>query len=307
MKRCFSLYVFKPSCYHSYELNNDEQNVLTQSGVPPDLGSGKAVGKTIAILEILAVRGRARLAEICSESGLNKSTSHRFLTALRQIGYVRQVADGSYEPTMKLAQLGMLVTDKLDLLTQARPLVRALARQTQETIHLATIDETHMVYLDKVESTRSLRVTMMSRIGSSAPTYCTGLGKALLAFVDEETRRRTLAAEHFEQFTPNTITDLAALEEELARIKTAGVALDNEEHSAGVRCVAAPVLDSDGRAVAAISISAPSIRLTYEQMPSCELLVLEATRQLAQRLFPGSSPGAPVHWLTGEIERDGDR
>ncbi len=248
-------------------------------------GSAKAVGKTIAILEFLAEHGQASLAQICAESGLNKSTGHRFVNALRHLGYVRQVENGSYAPTMKLAQLGMLVTDKLDLLTEARPVVQTLASETQETIHLATIDDTHLVYLDKVESTQNLRVAMMSRIGSSAPTYCTGVGKALLAFVDEETRRRTLGAEHFEAYTPNTITEPAALEEELARIRAAGVALDNEEHELGVRCVAAPVLDPDGRAVAAISVSAPSVRLTDDRIPAYERLLLDATRKLSARLF----------------------
>lgn len=257
----------------------------TENNDSPALGSAKAVGKTIAILEFLAERGQASLAEICSESGLNKSTGHRFLNALRHLGYVRQTDDGSYAPTMKLAQLGMLITDKLDLLSEARPVVRELARETQETIHLATIDETHLVYLDKLESTRNLRVAMMSRIGSSAPTYCTGVGKALLAFVDGETRERALAAVDFEEYTPNTITDPSVLEEELGRIRAAGVALDDEEHEVGVRCVAAPVLDSDGRAVAAISISAPSVRLTDEQIPGYERMLLEATQRLATRLF----------------------
>lgn len=266
-------------------MSEEKHNVPNQSVSRPDLGSAKAVGKTIAILEFLAERGEASLAEICSETSLNKSTGHRFLNALGHLGYVRRTGDGSYGPTMKLAQLGMLVTDNLDLLSEARPVIRELGRETQETIHLAAIDETHLVYLDKVESTRNLRVAMMSRIGSSAPTYCTGVGKALLAFVDEETRDHTLAAEHFEQYTPSTITDREALEKELDRIRTAGVALDNEEHELGVRCVAAPVLDPDGRAVAAISISAPSVRLTDEQIPGYERLLLEATQTLATRLF----------------------
>jgi DNA-binding IclR family transcriptional regulator len=266
-------------------MGEEKQNASIQSGSPSDLGSAKAVGKTIGILEFLAERGQASLAEICSENGLNKSTGHRFLNALRHLGYARQVEDGSYAPTMKLAQLGMLVTDKLDLLTEARPVVQELANETQETIHLATIDETHLVYLDKVESTRNLRVAMMSRIGASAPTYCTGVGKALLAFVDEKTRHHTLAAEHFERHTPSTITDREALEKELARIRAAGVALDNEEHEIGVRCVAAPVLDPDGRAVVAISISAPSVRLTDDRIPGYERLLLEATQRLAARLF----------------------
>ena len=266
-------------------MGEEKQNGSIQSGSSSDLGSAKAVGKTIGILEFLAERGHASLAEICSESGLNKSTGHRFLNALRHLGYVRQVEDGSYAPTMKLAQLGMLVSDKLDLLSEARPVIRELGRETQETIHLAAIDETHLVYLDKIESTRNLRVAMMSRIGASAPTYCTGVGKALLAFVDEETRDHTLGGEHFERHTPNTLPDRAALEKELTRIRAAGVALDNEEHEIGVRCVAAPVLDPDGRAVAAISVSAPSVRLTDDQIPGYERLLLEATQKLAARLF----------------------
>ena len=266
-------------------MGEEKQNASIQSGSPSDLGSAKAVGKTIGILEFLAERGHASLAEICSESGLNKSTGHRFLNALRHLGYVRQVEDGSYAPTMKLAQLGMLVSDNLDLLSEARPVIRELGRETQETIHLAAIDETHLVYLDKIESTRNLRVAMMSRIGASAPTYCTGVGKALLAFVDEETRDHTLGGEHFERHTPNTLPDRAALEKELTRIRAAGVALDNEEHEIGVRCVAAPVLDPDGRAVAAISVSAPSVRLTDDQIPGYERLLLEATQKLAARLF----------------------
>lgn len=265
-------------------MGTDDHDETTNTTASPDLGSAKAVAKTMAVLEFLAQHRDAHLADICRQTGMHKSTGYRFLTALRQLGYVRQEEDGAYATTMKLAQLGMLVTDAIDLVKDARPIVEELAAETEETVHLATIEELRLVYVDKVESTKGLRVAMRSRVGSSAPTYCTGLGKALLAFLPPEVRDQVLAQEELIRHTANTITERTRLDDELAQVRARGTAFDNEEHELGVRCVAAPILDKGGRAVAALSISAPSVRLRDEQLPAYRRLVADAAARLAARV-----------------------
>lgn len=267
---------------------NEEKNSRESESVT-GLGSGKAVGKTMSILEFLAKHRSATLGDICSGTDMNKSTGYRFLAALKQLGYVRQDDAGTYSPSIRLAQLGMLVSETIDLLSEGHPVIERLAERTQETVHLATLEEGHLVYLDKVESTRNLRVAMKSRVGSGAPTYCTGVGKALLAYSHPSLRRKVLQPESLVKHTPNTIVDSSQLEKELEQVRSQGYAIDNEEHEVGVRCVAAPILDKSRTAIAAISISAPSVRLTEAHIPKYQELVTEAARELETRTSHGST------------------
>jgi IclR family KDG regulon transcriptional repressor len=259
--------------------------------------AAKAVVKTIRILECLAQEQSLGVTELAKRAGLvaggagmNKSTVFRFLHSLKTLGYVRQDADtGHYSLTLRLFEMGMAVHDRLELWRQAQSVIREIAEATGETVHLATMDGDSLVYVDKIESRRTLRVSMASRVGKSIPTYCTALGKTLLAHFSRDRVTALLKKEKMVRLTPRTITTRPEMDRELAAIRRAGYAIDNEEHEVGVRCVAAPVRDSGGTVIAAVSISVPTVRLGEGAIPRYGETVMQAARTISGRL--GYRPG----------------
>jgi IclR family KDG regulon transcriptional repressor len=180
----------------------------------------KAVNKTLGLLEALARHEELGVTDLAGRAGMHKSTAYRFLNTLKELGYVRQNSSNDrYSLTLKLFELGSCVLGRMELWEQAHPVMEQLAEQTRETVHLAVLDEGRPVYLGKFESTQALRVSMSSRIGQSAPVYCTGIGKLLLAHAPPELVERILEREQLRRFTPHTITDRALLARELEKIR----------------------------------------------------------------------------------------
>lgn len=260
----------------------------------------KAVVKTMKILECLSrersfgITEIARLVSADSASPrMNKSTVYRFLTSLERLGFVRQDREsGKYSLTLRLFEIGMAALDRLELWREAEPVLKEVGRVTGETVHLATLDESRLVYIGKIESVKTLRVSMMSRVGRTAPTYCTGLGKTLLAHLPPERVEEILGKEKMVRLTPRTITRRSDLERELASIREKGYALDDQEHELGVRCVAAPVRDNKGMVCAAVSVSVPVIRLTDGEVPRYRRIVTRAADEISRRM--GYKKSAPA-------------
>jgi IclR family KDG regulon transcriptional repressor len=252
----------------------------------------KAVFKTMKILECLSFERSLGITELTDRASahlkgipIDKSTVYRFLASFIELGYVYQDSQTEqYGLTLKLFEIGMSVLERLELWREAEPVVKEIARVTGETVHLATLDEDEVVYLGKVESTRTLRVSMMSRIGRSAPSYCTGVGKILLAYLTQERLERILKKEKPIQYTDRTIVCRADLEQELSSIREKGYALDNEEHEIGVRCVAAPVRNNKSSVCGAVSISVPTVRLPDEEIPRFRDIVVQAGDEISKRI-----------------------
>ena len=245
----------------------------------------KAVNKTMCLLEALAQQSELGVTDLAGRAGMHKSTAYRFLNTLKELGYVRQNASNDkYSLTLKLFELGSCVLGRMALWEQAHPIMEQLAEQTRETVHLAVLDDDRPVYLGKFESTQALRVSMSSRIGQSAPIYCTGVGKLLLAHAPPEQVEQILNREELRRFTDRTITDRSLLAKELDAIRQQGFAFDNEEHEVGVRCVAAPVRNTQGATIAALSISMPSVRLPDSEIPRYRELVTRAAEEISQKI-----------------------
>ncbi len=261
----------------------------TQTRDAEGLKPAKAVHKTMCLLEALAQEKELGVTDLAERAGMHKSTVYRFLNALKDLGYVHQNgSNDKYSLTLKLFELGSSVLSRMELWEQAHPIMELLAEQTRETVHLAVLDEGRLVYLGKFESTQALRVTMSSRVGQSAPVYCTGVGKLLLAHAPPEQVERILGREELRRFTAQTITDRAKLAGELENIRRRGFALDDEEHEVGVRCVAAPVRNNQGTTIAALSISLPSVRLPDGEIPRYRELVTKAAEEISRKI------GAPI-------------
>lgn len=214
---------------------------------------------------------------------LNKSTVHGLLVTMEQMGYVQQSTDsGKYSLGLKLFQLGMAVYNSMDLRTIALPHLHTLAEKYKETAHLAVLSEGEVVYIEKVDSPRSIRI--VSRIGGRNPAHCTGVGKVLLAALPEAVLDRFLAKSNLRRYTDNTITTPLELKKHLQQIRDKGVAFDLEEFERGLRCVAAPIRDHRGTVIAAISVSGPADRLATDRLDKIADDVVETANTISRAL-----------------------
>lgn len=237
-------------------------------------------------LELLAENGDAGVMEVSTALGLNKSTAHRVLNSLIYMGYARQNEEtGRYEPSLKVVDLANKVMKHVDIVQVVRPYLRKLMELTDETVHFVERDGTDAVYIDKVESYRN-GIQMVSRIGSRIPLYCSGVGKAIAAELDEHEVEEIWNRSRILPLTPYTITDFETFRRELSEIRERGYALDNEENESGVRCIAVSLKDYTGRVKYAFSISAPVSRMDNERIRQLAGYVLEIRDQILEKLCP---------------------
>lgn len=214
--------------------------------------------KGLHMLEVLARSDRSReLRELAEEMDIPKSTLHRTLNTLINAGYVKQDSSGRYGCTLKIFELGACVTDKLDVRRMSAGPMEELARTARETVHLATLDFTDVIYLDKVDSQQPIQA--YSRVGGRAPAYCVASGKALLA------HQRDGYLEHFPdslpEYTVNSLKTKVELAEELYRIRGTGYSFNNGEWQAEVGGVATILLNHEQRPIAAVGVSGPLDRI----------------------------------------------
>lgn len=236
--------------------------------------------RLFGVIELLAERGPMGLIEISKELELNKSTVHRVLNSLIYLGYVKQNdMTSQYMLTYKICGLSDSILQKTDIVEIVRPFLKELSFKTGETVHLVQREGTNAVYIDKVENDVNT-VRLISSIGRSIPLYCSGVGKAMLAGMEESSVRKIWKFSEIYPFTEKTITDISSLFKELENIRGRGYAIDDEEHEVGVRCVAVALDDYRGKPRYAISISAPEIRMKDERITELAELLKETKHAL---------------------------
>jgi DNA-binding IclR family transcriptional regulator len=225
---------------------------------------------------------RLTLSEIARRAQLPLSTAHRMLTALRAVGLVEQDSERDlYRLGPKLFELGSMVLANMDVHREALPYIEELVRESGETVHLGVFDGAHVVSIEKMDSPHGLASQIT--IGKGAPAYCTAVGKAMLAFQPEAVVAN-ICAQGLIGYTPRTITHPAKLRKELDKVRKVGYAVDDEEHHRGVRCVAAPVRNHAGDAIASLSVSGPATRVTKEAVSALARRVMEVAAKLSTRL-----------------------
>lgn len=238
------------------------------------------ISKVLRILE--ALQGSSSglsLKAICDRTGIHKSTAHRFLKHLEGERYLIRTEAGSYLIGPRLSQLSARGNQEATLQAVARPMLWELWKSTQETVNLAVLDQGTVLYVDVIESPHEFRLS--SRVGTRRSVHVTALGKALAAFLPAEQRENVLASTIFQAATPKTIGNLVQFRQELEKIRRQGYAVDDEEAVQGARCVSAPILDSEGESVAAVSVSGPVTRVTPNQVATFAGAVISAARAIS--------------------------
>ncbi len=242
----------------------------------------QSVERALAIMDVLAQEGSPmKLSSVSKQLELNISTVHRLLNTLMVWGYVEQDPSmGRYRLGVKAFEIGNKALYSLDIRSVAKPFLKKLVDKSNETANLAILVEGEVVYIDQVETHNIIK--MFASPGTRGPAYCTGSGKALLAALNEHEINRLSRGFPFKAYTNKTITNVDALQKELAVIRQQGYSLDLGEMEEDVRCVAAPVINHEGKTVAAISLSGPRTRMSdqylYEELVP---LIINTAKQVS--------------------------
>ena len=242
--------------------------------------------------ELLALYDRNHtewgVREVAEKLKMAKSSTHDLMSSLAKLGFLNKTEDSRYRLGWRLVTLSEILLATTELRQEAHPVMEELAVQYQETIHLAVLDDTQAVYVDKLEGRQAVRVELTS-LGARLYAHCSSLGKVLLAYSSEAEVKRIIQTIGLPRFTPNTITDEEELQQNLVKIRKQGFAYDMEEILPDLCCVAAPIYNHKGHVIAAISMSIPAYRFKRSQTEYRDG-VLRAGRAISKRLgYYGSS------------------
>jgi IclR family KDG regulon transcriptional repressor len=220
--------------------------------------------------------------EAATKLKIAKSSAHDLMSSLAKLGFLNRTEENRYRLGWRLVTLSETLLATTELRKEAHPVMEDLAAQYQETIHLAVLDDTQAVYVDKLEGRQAVRVELTS-LGARLYAHCSALGKVLLAYSSEAEVNRIIQTAGLPRFTPNTITDEEELGQNLARIRKQGFAYDMEEILPDLCCVAAPIYNHTGQVIAAISMSIPAYRFRRSQTEFREG-VIRAAKTISKRL-----------------------
>ncbi len=217
--------------------------------------SVQSIDRAFDIIELLSRESRSiPMTEIGRRLDLHKSTVHRLLASLRNRGYVEQEAgSGNYKLGLGFVELASLYLNSLELKTEASPFLNELARATGQTVFLAIMDGTEVVYIDKAEAYNSLR--RYTIIGKRLPLYATSLGKAMLSGCSDREIEELYPERNLPILTSKTLPTFDALMTEIRQTRERGWAIDDEERELGTRCIGAPIFDYRDRVIAAVSVA----------------------------------------------------
>jgi len=269
---------------------NSVTNIVRKRGRPPGPNSRAGDGKNQSLIRALTLLerlseapGGVNLTDLSQQLGMPAATVHRLLSTFEELDFVEQDADlGLWFVGLKTFTVGNAFLNRRDFVASARPHMHRLVEQCGETVNLGVIDQGEVVFISQVESQEVMR--MIVRLGSRSPIHASGVGKALLANMSEQRVVSILQLRGLARFTDHTIDNPAALREELEQVRQQGYALDDEEHAVGLRCVAAPIFDENGQALAAISLSGPKARIVDSRLSELGNAIRQTAVEITQVL-----------------------
>ncbi len=244
----------------------------------------QSVDRALFILEFLKNNPKGYgVTEIATHLQIAKSSAHRLLTTLEKHNYVQKTGNGNYSLGLKFIEMNNCVVTNLDILAIAHPLIEALCHEVDEIVHLVQLRGDEVVYIDKVENNHSIRI--YSQVGRTAPLYCTGVGKVILAYQERSFVENYIQSiKEFKLFTPYTVKNRSELENKLLSIQSLGYGFDNQEHELDISCIAAPIFNHSKEVQFAISVTGPTVRMTEEKLMKIVPAILKCANEISIKL-----------------------
>jgi len=260
-------------------------------------GTSQSVERGLAILSSFdAERPLIGVSELARELDMNRSTAHRYIATLAQLGYLTQDRESKrYRLGPKVLDLGFAAINSMDVREIAAPHVRALSDESGCTVNLAILDGPDVVYIERCRTARpgQREIDLNLHVGSRLPAYCTSMGKVLLAFLAPHERNELLDELTLTRRGPNTITAKRRLAKELERVRQTRLAVNNEELAYGLRSIAVPVSSQTGDVVAAINIAVHRSLVSMDELlEDLAPALVDTAREISARIgFNGVAHG----------------
>lgn len=267
------------------------RNGRHKSGSTSTSGAVQSLNRGLMLLERIAESGRngAILTDIALQVGLPASTTHRLLNTLEQAGFVRRDPElGIWQVGLTAFSIGNAFLSSRDVVAQARPYMKKLMEDAGETVNLAVENKGEVVYIAQIECIEMMR--MIVKLGGRAPVHASAVGKAMMAWMNEEQIEQALRHRGLQRLTPQTITTMSALKEDMKLIRQRGFSYDLEEHTVGLHCVSSPIFNEHGEPIAGLSLSGPKARVTFERLPELGVMVNMMAVEITKSIG-GTHPG----------------
>jgi IclR family transcriptional regulator, pca regulon regulatory protein len=236
----------------------------------PGAGFSQSLERGLAILSAFKPeRPLLGSSELAREMGLSRSTAHRYVASLALLGYLqRDAVSRKYRLGPRVLDLGFSAINSMEIREISVPHLQQLSDETGHTVNMAILDGADIVYVERCRSSRAGQrdIDLNLHVGSRLPAYCTSMGKVLLAYLSEDERTALLGNIELSPRGPNTLTGLESLQDELARVREEGLAINNEELAYGLRSIAVPVRSRTGEAAAAINLAAHRSMVSMEDL-----------------------------------------
>jgi len=244
----------------------------------------QSIDRALQVLELFSLeKPEWGVTEISKALNIYKSNVHNILTTLVEKGFViKDSKTDKYKLGMKFFELGSVVIKNLNLRKIAHPYMEKLLKDFNETVHLGILVEGEILSIEQEESGQSLSPRIF--IGKRAPLHCTGVGKAIMAYLPKDKVAAIVERKRLKKYTENTIIDKEELEKEFLKIQKQGYSVDNMEHEEGVRCVASPIRDYAGKVIASMSVSGPAFRINENNISNIAKKVKECCDCISEEM-----------------------
>jgi IclR family pca regulon transcriptional regulator len=258
-------------------------------------GTSQSLERGLAILSAFnSDRPLIGVSELSRDLDLSRSTAHRYIATLAQLGYLKQDPDSKrYRLGPKVLDLGFSAINSMELREISAPHLRELSDETGFTVNLAILDGIDVVYIDRCRTGQpgQVEIDLNLHVGARLPAYCTAMGKAIIAFLAEERREELIARIEFARRGPNTLTTPEAFRAELERIRGSGIAVNDEELAYGLRSIAAPIHSHSGEVVAALNLAVHRTMVAMNELiarygPAVKRTAAEISVGMGHRLAP---------------------
>lgn len=254
--------------------------IIRRNAMAENMG---VIDKTFRILEVLAYSQRAiSLSALVEQTQISKTTAHRLLQTLLEKGYVAKNLESNYTLGPKYIELASYHINSLELQSEANPFLSLLYSQLNLSVHLGVLDGYKLVYITKLDLFPTAR--NFAKIGYETPAYCSSIGKILLAMLSGQELEKFVNQCEFQKFTNHTITNAEQLRKHLKKVRSQGWAMDDEESQLDHRCVAVPIFDYRGVAIASVGVSGNMEQLANHKLPMIITELKHTAAQISSRM-----------------------